>query len=141
MDDPVYGGELRQLNVWPADQRRGIGRLLLGGRRTSSCPGHRQHARRVLRINPNRAFYERLGARYVSERPYDWDGVVLVLAATAATSRPCWATDGLRAETRQSFAGLRDAILNRLHNRDAGVVGLAVSRAMEEADRCLPGWV
>ncbi len=78
MDDPVYGGELRQLNVWPADQRRGIGRLLV--RRVADrlvAQGIASMRVEVLRINPNRAFYERLGARYVSERPYDWDGVVL----------------------------------------------------------------
>jgi hypothetical protein len=33
----------------------------------------------VLRVNPNRGFYERLGARYVAERDYDWDGVVLTM--------------------------------------------------------------
>lgn len=27
-------------------------------------------------VNPNRAFYERLGATFVREFPYDWDGCV-----------------------------------------------------------------
>jgi hypothetical protein len=31
----------------------------------------------VLRANPNRGFYERLGARYLDEHPYEQDGVVL----------------------------------------------------------------
>ena len=79
-DDPAYDGELRQLNVWPATQRRGTGRLLVG--RVASrlaAQGIAGMCVDVLRINPNRAFYERLGARYVSERAYDWDGVVLAM--------------------------------------------------------------
>ena len=79
-DDSVYGGELRQLSVWPAAQRRGIGRLLV--RRVAgrlAAQGIAGMCVEVLRINPNRAFYERLGACYVSERAYDWDGVVLAM--------------------------------------------------------------
>ena len=32
---------------------------------------------RVLSVNPNCAFYARLGARFVREEPRDWNGVVL----------------------------------------------------------------
>ena len=28
----------------------------------------------VLKLNPNVAFYARLGAKLVGERPYSWDG-------------------------------------------------------------------
>lgn len=79
-DDPAHDGELRQLNVWPAAQRRGIGRLLVGRVADRlAAQGIASMRVEVLRINPNRAFYERLGARYVSERAYDWDGVVLAM--------------------------------------------------------------
>jgi ribosomal protein S18 acetylase RimI-like enzyme len=77
-DDPVHGGELRQIQVWPAAQRRGIGRLLV--REVAARLAARGIAGMrvdVLCINLNRAFYERLGARYLSERAFDWEGVVL----------------------------------------------------------------
>jgi hypothetical protein len=32
---------------------------------------------RVLSVNPNRAFYQRLGARFIREEPYDWNDVIL----------------------------------------------------------------
>src|SRR5829696_9045173 len=52
-DDPVYGGELRQISVWPADQRRGIGRLLVGGvAGRLANRGIAGMSVEVLRINP-----------------------------------------------------------------------------------------
>ncbi len=78
-DDSVYRGVLRQISVLPSHQRRGIGRLLVRrvAQRLAAEQGIRSMRVEVLRCNPNRAFYERLGARYVSERPHDWDGVVM----------------------------------------------------------------
>src|SRR5437867_3430788 len=35
----------------------------------------------VLRCNPNRAVYEKLGAASISERPFDWDGVILPMCS------------------------------------------------------------
>jgi hypothetical protein len=32
---------------------------------------------RFLSINPNRTFYERLGAHFLREQLYDWIGVIL----------------------------------------------------------------
>lgn len=77
-DDPAYRGELRQIAVLPSEQRQGIGRLLV--RHVASrlaAQGIGSLRVEVLRANPNRRFYERLGAQYFSERDYDWDGVVL----------------------------------------------------------------
>jgi hypothetical protein len=31
----------------------------------------------VLRVNPHRGFYERMGARYLTDHDHDWNGVVL----------------------------------------------------------------
>lgn len=71
-------GELRQLSVLPTYQRRGIGRrLVCAVARRLGEQGINSMMVEVLRVNPNRAFYERLGGVFVSEHPYDWDGVTL----------------------------------------------------------------
>jgi GNAT superfamily N-acetyltransferase len=71
-------GELKQIMLLPTHQRRGLGRLLVH-RIAQHLEMHGVDRMRVevLRINPHRGFYERLGARYISERPYDWDGVTM----------------------------------------------------------------
>lgn len=77
-DDPVYRGELRQIQVLPSEQGTGIGRLLV--RHVAGRLADRGiHSLRVevLRVNPHCGFYERLGARYLAEHVRDWDGVVL----------------------------------------------------------------
>jgi ribosomal protein S18 acetylase RimI-like enzyme len=76
--DPVRLGEMKQLMVLPAKQRRGLGRLLVAyvARRLAARGIHRIRVE-VLKCNPNRAFYERLGAEYISEHPHDWGGVML----------------------------------------------------------------
>ena len=76
--DSSCPGELRQLHVLPSHQRRGIGRLLVShvaGQLATN--GIHQLCVGVLKANPNRAFYEHLGARYLTERDIDEDGVVL----------------------------------------------------------------
>jgi ribosomal protein S18 acetylase RimI-like enzyme len=77
-DDPRYDGELFLLGVLPAYQRQGIGRALV---RAVAARLQQQGATSlrvgVLSINPHRRFYERLGARFLHEQPYDWNGVVL----------------------------------------------------------------
>jgi ribosomal protein S18 acetylase RimI-like enzyme len=77
-NDGTFRGELRQINLLPEYQRRGIGRFLVReiARRLRDEQGIASLRVEVLRCNPNRPFYERLGARFVSERPYDWDGVM-----------------------------------------------------------------
>lgn len=77
-DDPVYRGELRQISVLPAYQGRGVGRKLVACV-AENLASQKIHTMRVevISVNPNRAFYERLGAKYVSEHPYDWDGVIM----------------------------------------------------------------
>jgi len=69
-------GEVRQLSVLPDYQGRGIGRQLVChvAQRLADRGIHRMTVN-VMRVNPNRAFYERLGAPRLSEHPYDWDGV------------------------------------------------------------------
>jgi GNAT superfamily N-acetyltransferase len=78
-DDSIYRGELKQIIVLPSHWGHGIGRSLV--QRVASRLADEQQIRslrvEVLRCNPNRAFYERLGAQYISERPHDWDGVVM----------------------------------------------------------------
>jgi len=75
--DTAYRGELIQLSVLPNYQRRGIGSLLVRHvARRLAAQGIHSMCVKVLRANPNRLFYERLGGQYVSEHPYDWDGVI-----------------------------------------------------------------
>jgi ribosomal protein S18 acetylase RimI-like enzyme len=79
--DPGYDGELKQLQVLPAYQRRGIGRHLVryvAARLASQ--GMRSLVVGVLVVNPNRPFYERHGGRYLRERPFDWDGYIVAEA-------------------------------------------------------------
>ena len=76
--DTNYRGEVRQLAVHPDYHRQGIGRRLV--QMVAARLARRDcHSLRVdvLEANPNRAFYERLGAVYVGESPYDWEGVTL----------------------------------------------------------------
>ncbi len=81
-DDSLYPGELRQISVLPDYHRQGIGRLLVRevARRLSEQGIHSMLVE-VLRDNPNRAFYERLGGVFVFERPYDWDGYITPMYA------------------------------------------------------------
>jgi ribosomal protein S18 acetylase RimI-like enzyme len=75
--DDLYRGEVLQLSVLPDYQRQGIGSLLM--RHAASrlaTQGIHSLCVKVMQINPNRIFYERLGGQYVSEHPYDWDGVI-----------------------------------------------------------------
>lgn len=77
-DDPTYRGELHQIAVLPEYQGYGVGRRLVGevARRLAEQHIHSMRVE-VLHVNPNRAFYERLGAALVAEGVYDWDGFSL----------------------------------------------------------------
>ena len=80
-DEPGYHGELSLLGVLPAYQRRGIGRRLVAAVAEHLAQGGVQSLLvRVLMVNPNRPFCERLGARYLRDEPYDWNGVPLAMA-------------------------------------------------------------
>lgn len=70
-----FEGELFQISVLPAFQGKGIGRLLLCtiAKRLSQLEIQSLWLQ-VLKVNPNRAFYEHLGAQKISEHMYDWDG-------------------------------------------------------------------
>ena len=65
-----YGGEVYTLYVLPDLQGRGFGRLLLGAlfQRLESA-GHGSALVWVVRGNPARFFYERLGGKQVMHRP------------------------------------------------------------------------
>ena len=76
--DNDYHAELRQLMVLPDYQGQGIGRHLVRDAAQRLLTQGLQSLRvEVLCINPNRTFYERLGAQYQSEHAYNWDGVSL----------------------------------------------------------------
>lgn len=70
-----YAGELKQIGVLPAYHRQGIGRHMVQevARRLVS-QGIYTLCVHVLAVNPNRKFYERMGGKYVSQYPFDWDG-------------------------------------------------------------------
>jgi GNAT superfamily N-acetyltransferase len=71
----AFPRELVSLHVAPKWQRHGIGRRLV---RTATewliAAGTETLAVRVLEQNPNRAFYEHLGAEEVGSQPCDWAG-------------------------------------------------------------------
>ena len=71
----VFSWELRSLHVDPAWQRHGIGRRLVA--RVADQVWKEDSRRLLVRAlveNPNREFYEHLGARRLGSQPYDWDG-------------------------------------------------------------------
>jgi GNAT superfamily N-acetyltransferase len=73
--DKQYTHELAVLMVAPEWQKQGVGRLLVSH---VAAEAQNQGASRLLvrvaEINPNTAFYERLGAVQLATQPYDWDG-------------------------------------------------------------------
>jgi len=76
--EPDFAGEIRQVSVLPAYQGQGIGRQLICRLAKRLIEQGLNSMRvEVLRVNPNRLFYERLGATFVTEQPYDWDGIIL----------------------------------------------------------------
>ena len=79
--DPQFHGELILLGVLPRYQGQGIGRQLVGAV-AARLLQHGMCSMRVgvLSVNPHRHFYERLGGQYVSEQPYNWNGVMLTEA-------------------------------------------------------------
>jgi GNAT superfamily N-acetyltransferase len=67
--------DLYSIQVDPAWQRRGIGRRLVAKVAEALLKdGVTSLLVRVLVDNPNRIFYERLGAVLVGSQPYDWEG-------------------------------------------------------------------
>ncbi len=62
----------------PSYQGQGIGRHLVRSVAQRLTEMHLPSMRvRVLTVNPNRYFYERLGGQYIREQPYAWNGVML----------------------------------------------------------------
>jgi GNAT superfamily N-acetyltransferase len=73
--DPVYAYELLVLNVDADWHRLGIGRQLVARAASELVAKDINHLLvRVLKDNPNRYFYERMGAVYLGSEPYNWDG-------------------------------------------------------------------
>lgn len=72
---PGYGSELLSMAVDPGWQRQGVGRqLVMAGAAFYQKQGIHSMLVGVLKINPNVAFYERLGTKRVGETIRDWDG-------------------------------------------------------------------
>jgi GNAT superfamily N-acetyltransferase len=77
-DDPEYQGELSGLYVHPAHQGQGVGRVLLTEIAVRlAAQGIYSLRVGVLRVNPSRAFYERMGGQYLYDRDHNWDGVIV----------------------------------------------------------------
>jgi GNAT superfamily N-acetyltransferase len=75
-DDPGYAGELYAIYVLDAHQGTGWGRQLVAqvAERLAQM-GMTSMLLWTFRANSSRGFYERLGGRYVREKPIDIDGV------------------------------------------------------------------
>lgn len=72
-----YPVELSVLMVDPPWQRQGVGRMLVREIvQIAMLAGFESLLVGVLKENPNRLFYERLGARQIGQKPYSWSGYV-----------------------------------------------------------------
>ena len=72
--DESYQGEIRQISVLPQFQGNGLGKRLVGyaaGRLAER--GIHSLRVTVLEVNPNRTFYEYLGAQLLETFPYVWE--------------------------------------------------------------------
>ncbi len=75
---PGFGGELYAIYLLRAAQGRGAGRALVGAlARELQAGGFKDLALWVLKDNPSRGFYERLGGQYVTERDIEIGGAAL----------------------------------------------------------------
>ena len=91
--DPQFAGELYLLGILSTYQRHGIGRNLVGAVAARLFQqGIKSMQVRVLTVNPNRYFYERLGGQYIGEQPYDWNGVLFSEAIYGWTDITCLLT-------------------------------------------------
>lgn len=71
----AFSHELLSLQVDPAWQRQGVGRRLVSGVADQVWYEGATHLLvGILVENPNRGFYEHLGALRLGSRPYDWEG-------------------------------------------------------------------
>jgi len=98
--DRAYAGEVFTLYVAPDWQNQGIGRrLLIGLFQRLVVTGRRSAMLWVLRDNPSRFFYERLGAHQISRKPlavggaaveaiaYGWQDLPGFLATVSSEDR------------------------------------------------------
>ena len=75
---PDYPTELRIISVDPAHQRQGIGLALVQAAANHLARFNLKSVLvRVLKVNPNCGFYERLGAKLIGAYQHDWNGVLL----------------------------------------------------------------
>src|SRR5262245_22303528 len=74
-----FSGELWSVYLLQSAQRAGLGRRLVSAvaRRLTGL-GHKSLLVWVLAENPSRAFYEKLGGQYVTEKVIEWGGESLV---------------------------------------------------------------
>jgi ribosomal protein S18 acetylase RimI-like enzyme len=80
--DPVFRGEVYAIYVLPESQRRGVGRLLMASAAVHlKDKGFRSMLLWVLRDNPSRGFYERLGGERLREQEIEIGGKKLIEVA------------------------------------------------------------
>ena len=73
-------GIVRVLMVLPAYHGQGVGsRLVSHVAERLAEKGIQRMTVEVAQVNPNRTFYERIGATWLSEHPFDWDGVPMTM--------------------------------------------------------------
>jgi ribosomal protein S18 acetylase RimI-like enzyme len=98
--EPGFTGEVFTLYVAPDWQNQGIGRgLLLALFERLAAAGHGSAILWVLRENPGRFFYQRLGGRQVSRRSFAIGGTTIEAAAYGWRDLPAFlATVARRAD-------------------------------------------
>jgi GNAT superfamily N-acetyltransferase len=84
--DQIYTGELYAIYLFQEFQRRGAGRKLVAAvAQHLSQQGHSSMLIWVLKENPSRAFYEKLGGVFVREKEIEIGGAMLVEVAYGFT--------------------------------------------------------
>jgi len=76
---PRYGSELKMVSVLPDYHRQGIGRKLIAHIAVElSKQGIESMWLKVVQVNPNRRFYDRLGGTHIKTGIYLWDDVPVI---------------------------------------------------------------
>lgn len=84
-----FDAEVYAIYVLKEHQKRGVGKILIQAMEESfTALGFRSMCIWVLRDNPSRKFYERLGGKFIMEKPINFGGKTLVEVAYGWNQNP-----------------------------------------------------